>query len=252
MRTFALSLALACTASFAFAQSAVAPSPVLVELFTSEGCSSCPPADAYLQRLDASQPIAAAQLIVLSEHVDYWNHDGWNDPFSAASFSARQADYVRSLRLSTAYTPQFVIDGSTDLRTDDPRQINQLFQHAAAIPKIPVRIASVRLAAGALQGRIEADAASAARSSNVYLVLALNHAESQVLHGENGGRHLNHVAVVQQFVKLGTLQKGGKFAQDFQLSLKPGYDPENLRLVVFLQEPATGKIVGSALQRKVN
>src|SRR6202049_1776692 len=112
--------------------------PVLVERFTSEGCSSCPPADALLQKLD-QQPIAGEQVIVLSEHVDYWNHIGWKDPYSARSYSDRQSEYARRLRDDVS-TPQMVGDGPSHFVGTIRALANQVFAKALTRPKVAVRL----------------------------------------------------------------------------------------------------------------
>jgi hypothetical protein len=223
--------------------------PILIELFTSEGCSSCPPADALLQKLDASQPVASARLIVLSEHVDYWDHDGWKDPNSSWTLTERQVEYVHALGLKTPYTPQIIVDGTRELTANDPQQADKVFHEAAAASKVPVRIGDVSIDAGIIRTRIEADGNSDQRNADVDVAVALDHVESQVLHGENGGRHLTHVAVLIQLTKIGKLQKGKSFGQDVQLKLKPGVDPKNIRIVAFVQEPGPGRVLGAALRK---
>src|SRR5271170_4590042 len=181
------------------------PHPVLIELFTSEGCSSCPPADVFLQKLDALQPIAGAQLIVLSEHVTAWDHDGWKDPNSSSSLSDRQIAYVSAHRLPPPATPQLIVDGAQELRLGDPQQIKTVLEKAAATPKVPVRIGEVTVDAAnpnLLRAHIETDINSEKHAGDVFIAIALDHVESQVLKGENGGKHLVHVAVVQQITKV--------------------------------------------------
>ena len=231
-----------------------AVAPVLVELFTSEGCSSCPPADAFIQQLDRSQPVPGVQAIVLSEHVDYWDHIGWKDPYSSHLVTERQGAYARVLGLDTVYTPQMIVDGTTDLRVGSSQQTAEILRKAAAAMTIPVRITalSTPASAGTIRAHIEADGASSARNADIFVAWALDHAESQVLRGENGGRRLTHVAVVESLTKIGTLQKGKSFSQDVELKLKPGADPANLRLIAFVQEPGPGKVLGAALSKPGN
>jgi hypothetical protein len=224
--------------------------PIFVELFTSEGCSSCPPADVMLQRMDTSPPIAGAQFIVLSEHVDYWDHDGWKDPNSSAALTERQAAYVHALGLKDPYTPQLIVDGTTEMRVNEPQQADKVLQEAATAPKIPVRITELSIDAAnptVVRNRIEADGSSDKHDADVFVAIALDRVESQVLHGENGGRHLTHVAVVVDLKKIGKLPKGKSFDLSTQLKLRPGTDPKNIRIVAFVQEPGPGRLLGAAM-----
>ncbi len=247
-------LLLPCASLMGQSQSAASPhspTPVFIELFTSEGCSSCPPADAFLEKLDLLQPIPGGQAIVLSEHVDYWNYEGWTDPYSSGSFSNRQAAYVRALAGDSPYTPQFIVNGTTEFDLYKPEQVSQILLKAAKAQQLPVSIGDLHIESDSpsvLHAHIDADGALARHNADVYAVIALDHAESKVLHGENGGRRLTHAAVALNLVRVGRLEKGKPFSSDFQAKLKPGLDPRNLRLVVFVQEPGPGAVIGAALR----
>jgi hypothetical protein len=246
----------ACFAAVSWgAEEKTAAVPVLVELFTAEGCSSCPPADEWLLQLDKAQPLAGARLIVLSEHVTYWDHDGWKDPYSSSLVTERQADYARGFRIDNPYTPQVVINGTVNVKLSDSKQVRQTFEQAAKATTLPVTITGVAIDPGnpaILHARVEVDGSSAEHSADIYEAVALDHAESQVLHGENGGKHLSHVAVLQQLSKIGKLEKGKTFSRSIDLKLKPGTDPKNTRLVIFVQEGGPGKVLGAALQDPIS
>jgi len=226
--------------------------PVLVELFTSEGCSSCPPADIILKRLDDLQPISGAQLIVLSEHVTYWDQLGWKDPNSSSAFTDRQNSYESALGEKEPYTPQFVIDGARSVSLEKLQALEDALNKAKGDTKVPLTIAGVALDLSdptILRAHIESAAHSEKHNADIYVALALNQVESKVLRGENGGKHLIHVAVVQQLNRVGKLPKGKSFAQDVQVKLKPGEDVKNVRLVAFAQESGQGKLLGVSMQK---
>src|SRR5579862_6680252 len=129
--------------------------PVLLEPFTSEGCSSCPPADRLLEILDEKQPMAGADLIVLSEHVDYWDRLGWKDPFSSSQYTARQQDYTNKYHFDGVYTPQLVVDGRFGLVGSDGRGASSAIQKAIREPKIPIAISSVSRESNHVSAHIE-------------------------------------------------------------------------------------------------
>lgn len=150
------------------------------------------------------------------------------------------------------YTPQVIVDGLSELKLNDAKQIGDVVLKAVKAPQVPMSISAMSVEGNApaiLRASVKADGSSDKHNADVFAAVAIDRAESQVLRGENSGRHLSHVAVVQELVKIGKLQKGRTFDQNIQINLKPGLDPENLRLVVFIQETNYGDVLGSALQK---
>ncbi len=248
---FFVTLATCLLAGASDAPRADSPAPVLVELFTSEGCSSCPPADALLGKLDESQPITGAQAIVLSEHVDYWDHEGWKDAYSSSFFTERQREYVQRLGAREAYTPQIVVDGSAQMNGSDGGAVARAIDAARGRTKIPVRISSVSVVDGkTLHVHLAVDGLptdSKARKADIFVAVALNHAESHVSSGENKGRDIRHVAVAESIGKVGSVEKGKNFDRDVVVKVKSTSDVANLRLVAFVQAGDGGEVLGSSL-----
>ena len=218
--------------------SATARQPVLIELFTSEGCSSCPPADAILERLDRTQPVPGAQIIVLSEHVDYWNYIGWTDPYSSASFSARQEQYARRFHTSGPYTPQMVVDGRWEFVGSDSRAAESAIHNGLKQTKVGVHIAE---GDGAAAVRVDPLPAGGPHKANVYIAYAADGGTQDVLRGENRGRRLHHVAIAKEVRQVGTVDDRSGFQSQVNV-------PSGVRLVVFVQEPGNGPVWGAAMR----
>ena len=217
---------------------------IVVELFTSEGCSSCPPADALLKAMDSAQPIPGAHLIVMEEHVDYWDEQGWKDPFSSHEITLRQVDYTERLHVREPYTPEMVVDGAFEFTGNDRMRAAEALKKAVALPTVSVRISSIAVENGKLRAHIDTD--SVPEKADVMVALVLDHAESQVLRGENVGHHLDHVAVLANLSKVGKADKGRPFSKDISLGSRALAQP--CRLVTFLQESGQGRIVGAAVE----
>ena len=217
------------------------PVPVVVELFTSEGCSSCPPADAVLIDLIEHQPVAGAQVIGLSEHVDYWDRQGWKDPFSDHLFTQRQTAYASTSGSTDVYTPQMFVDGSAPFVGSDRAAALAAIRRAAAQPKPPMTL-SVS-AASVFTVTIGANRATA--GAPVWLAIVEDGLSSMVTGGENSGRALRHAAVTRRLTSLGKANKDGSFAHEGALELDPHWKKSALHAIVIVQPGSFGRIAAA-------
>jgi len=171
--------------------------PVLVELFTSEGCSSCPPADKTLARLAREQPVDGALVVPIAWHVDYWDYIGWADPYASKASTERQRGYA-TLGRGSLYTPQAVVDGRAEMTGSDAQALTRAIDAAARAPKAKVAL-SVRADGDARVVDIVVGALPAgAEASEVLVVVVENEAHVDVRRGENAGRTLDHTAISRQ------------------------------------------------------
>jgi hypothetical protein len=219
--------------------------PVLVELFTSEGCSSCPPADALLEKLDSEQPIAGAQIIVLSEHVDYWDHEGWMDPFDSAAFTARQVGYAQRFGLGDPYTPEMVVNGNAECNGSDALKAGAIIRQAIGGPKVGVRIRAAAPGDGAVTIEVDTLPEGTTHKANVYLAYAAERGTSDILRGENKGRTLRYVSIARKIQRVGSIRGDETFKK--QISIRAADAPAESRLIAFVQEPDNGRVWGAAM-----
>ena len=221
--------------------------PVLVELFTSEGCSSCPPADALLARLEQAQPVEGAEVIPLALHVDYWNDLGWADPFSSHEFSERQGEYAAAFGKDGVYTPQMIVDGVREFAGGNESVALEAVTQAARSPKAEVLLARAPAQSGMVRLTVNIEKLPKLTEGDAaYVLLAVTESglASDVARGENSGRRLSHVGVVRSLKILGGLAdaRDGSFRAEAEVPVEKGWRRENLRAVVFAQERGTRRV----------
>ncbi len=208
---------------------------VLVELFTSEGCSSCPPADRALAKLQIEQPIKNAEIITLAFHVDYWNYLGWKDEFSSAEYSRRQSGYSNAFGLNNIYTPQMIVDGQSQFTGSGYEKALTEIGKAANENKGEVKLS---LEEGLLKPnlKVEISGLDTKEGSDVFLAIAEDNLTNNIKRGENSGKTLSHMSVVRNLLRIGTVAAGEKtFETEKSVELNSAWKQKNLNLVVFVQ-----------------
>jgi hypothetical protein len=241
-----LALAMLIAAS-AHGGSAPAPRvPVLVELFTSEGCSSCPPADALLAALQRDQPVDGAEIVPIGLHVDYFDNLGWKDTFGSATYTARQQDYSRIFGPDSVYTPQIVVDGHDAVSGADRELVHRAIGSAAQRPHLALQ-AAAQLTGDRL--RVTMDLPSApANTEKIQVLVAITQDDvsTVVKRGENSGRTLRHVAVARKVQALGPLTADAGMVEA-QLQIGRGWGPDGLKVVAWLQGVKSRQVFGAAV-----
>ena len=226
--------------------------PVVIELFTSEGCSSCPPADVLLQELEAQQPIAGAQIIAIEEHVDYWNHDGWIDPYSSAEWTKRQQTYA-SLLKQDVYTPEIVVDGRSQFLGSDAQRAEAEIEKASNAVKTEVSISTAQPDAQSSQrfnvmvGKLAGSKID--DSAEVWIAVTEDGLHSSVSLGENAGHVLHHTATLRSLHKIGVADARAaraSFTGEPVVKLNSHWDLKNVHVTVFVQEKKSREILGAA------
>lgn len=225
--------------------------PVVLELFTSEGCSSCPPADALLASLEDQQPVPGAEIIALEEHVDYWNHLGWTDPFSSEQWTERQQAYAASHNSQSVYTPQIVVNGRIEFVGSRAREARQTI--AASLSQLQTEI-SLTLQSSDNRDREQFNVSvrklvgvAASDTPEVWIAITEKGLHSSVSSGENAGHDLHHASIVRLLRKLGAADKNNapSFTAQPELKLDPAWKRPNLRVIAFVQERHSRHVVGA-------
>lgn len=215
----------------------------LVELFTSEGCSSCPPADRVLAEIARAARHRDQRVYALAFHVDYWNHLGWRDPFGAAAYSDRQREYARVFGKASVYTPQMVVNGTEEFVGSNETRARESVERALERPaRVRVTLTAVRLARdGGLE--VGYEVSPAVPEAKIGLAVVERGIVRRIGAGENGGRTLKHDEVVRAF-RVGPIPRSGRGSE--RLELPTGLDRDKASLVVFVEAARTMTILGAS------
>ena len=224
-----------------------APSSVaIIELFTSEGCSSCPPADSLLRQINLKQTDAGQLIVGISEHVTYWNDLGWKDPYSSPTFTERQGVYASRLSSEGSYTPQMVLNGRDQFVGSDGFALERGLRDDTRKEHVALRIVSSTNSSDGVDVRFSM-AGKPSKPLDIIAVLADDTDRSNVLRGENSGRQLQHVSVARSLTRVATFRDDGE--QSVHVSLPVGFSGNGAaghHLILFAQEPHQGAILGAA------
>ena len=221
------------------------PHVVLLELFTSEGCSSCPPADDLLSKIDGKYISEGVLIVGVSEHVNYWDHDGWKDPFDSSAITDRQNDYGQRFHLDSVYTPQMVVNGETQVSGNDRPTLLQAIQKAGAEQHGTLKIISAKIDGNAIQADVSFTGDVPKHGADVVAVIAQDETTDHVTAGENKGRTLVNASVARTLVKAAKIHEAGKTTLRIPLPDDLQTTPGSRRhLIVWVQEPNAGPVLG--------
>ncbi len=231
---FALPFMLTVYGGIVTAQTSQPKAIAVVELFTSEGCSSCPPAEATLAQIKAAYP---QNVLVLEYHVDYWNHLGWKDAYSSHDYTLRQQQYARQFHLDGSYTPQAVVNGNSEMVGSDKQKITTTINHVLSAKAAN----KINIVAHPQGNNIEVDYTASLAGEVLNIVLVQKSTATNVKGGENGGRHLAHTNVVRQLRIIDTEKTTGKTT----VTLPAGLTAKDCSIIAYTQQKSNWTVTGA-------
>ncbi len=211
----------------------------VVELFTSEGCSSCPPADQLVAKIE--KEVKDKPVYILAYHVDYWNRLGWKDAFSSSAFSKRQEDYASYLHLQSVYTPQIVVNGRTEFVGSEEAELRNAI--TSNLQNEQGQALALNVAAdGQNPAVIKYKADKTDKNTALFIAVLQKNAQTKVERGENSGRTLSHVQIVRKLQKVALTGDAG----ETKVALPKGFNKQGWEIIGFLQNTSTGLVTGAA------